>query len=183
MMIGSLSSTINSVTSSLLQESQSSTATSSQEEIEDAEEVEIDDDDIETAAANDPENAVAVATNSNTQSSLSVAGGQAVESSEKSSGAAASANRAEPAATTARSAELEAEDEAIDDIARSRAEAIAAQNRDRQSAVVESIGQTPTSVPEISKVEAKPSSQEAATRYAAANESTAPARATAELRA
>ncbi|MGR3593549.1 MAG: hypothetical protein ACU0B9_18045 [Limimaricola soesokkakensis] len=181
MMIGSLSSTINSVTSSLLQESQSSTAASSQED-EGADEVETDGA-TETAAANDPENAVAVATNSNTQSSLSVAGGQAVESSEKSSGAAASANRAEPATSTARSAELEAEDEAIDDIARSRAEAIAAQNRDRRNAVVESIAQTPTSVPEISKVEAKPSSQEAATRYAAANESTAPARATAELRA
>lgn len=182
MMIGSLSSTINSVTSSLLQESQSSTAASSQEDVEGADEAEIEGA-TETAAANDPENAVAVANNSNTQSSLSVAGAQAVESSEKSSGAAASANRAEPAATTARSAELEAEDEAIDDIARSRAEAIAAQNRDRQNAVVESIAQTPTSVPEISKVEAKPSSQEAATRYAAANESTAPARATAELRA
>ena len=184
-MISALNSTLSSAYQSLTQETQ---ATASAEELDDLDELDVDAMVVEesdaAAGTTDPDTAVAVASSANTQSSLSVTGAQAVESSDRANGdnaarmTAANAPRAD--AGTMAPAQDAVEDEG--DLNRSRAEAIAAQNRERQESVVASIAKG-ADAPRIERVEAAPSSKEAATRYSAANTPAAPAAAMAELRA
>ncbi|WP_341212042.1 hypothetical protein [uncultured Limimaricola sp.] len=84
---------------------------------------------------------------------------------------------------TVRATDIETAAE-VSDLARSRAEAQATQDRLRQTTLVATISSGESAAPKIALVEDKPaSSQAAATRYAAANTPAAPAKAIAEMRA
>lgn len=170
-MISGLTSSITSGVTSTLQSLTQTTSSST--------EAEKSTDPVAQAAASSsepastPSNDTTVAASSNTSKSEAGGSSTAQTQSVAARNAAAAASMQVEAEATAK----------MSDLARSRAEALATQDRLRQTTLVATISEGGSQAPKIAPVEASPSTANAATSYSAANKPAEPAAALAELRA